>query len=126
MDVLARPGPVLSGSNRVLTARRILRCTTAKSSHLTQFVPVEGTAVHPKFIAAIVKDGRRSCPCCAVTGRLHQSCHKCLARMIWRRQISQCSRSVIRRQANRLVQASAWTLAAAIPMLRVIGKGARG
>jgi hypothetical protein len=38
-DVLARPGPVLSRSNRVLTLRRILRCTTAKSGHLAELVP---------------------------------------------------------------------------------------
>ena len=43
-DVPARPVPVLSRSNRVLTLRCILRCTTAKSAHLRSSYPVEGTA----------------------------------------------------------------------------------
>jgi hypothetical protein len=81
--------------------------------------------VHPKLIVAIVKDRRRSRPHGAVAGQLHRLCHKRLARMTWRRPISQRSRDLIRRQANQRVRASAWTLAAATPMLGITGKGGR-
>ena len=93
--------------------------------HPAELAPVEGTAVHPKLIVAIVKDRRRSRPCGAVTGQLHRLRHKCLARKIWRRQISRCSRNVIQRQANRRALPLAWTLAAAASMFRVIGTGGR-
>jgi len=43
-DVPARPREVLSRSNRVLTLRRILRCTAAKSAHLRNSYSVEGIA----------------------------------------------------------------------------------
>ena len=125
-DVLARPGPVLSRSNRVLTLRRILRCTTAGS-------PPSGgdrsewkeLPVHPNLIAALAEDRRKSCPCGAVTGQPCGLCRKCLARMVWRRRTSRPARRAVRRRADRPARDRAWVFAVAASMLRTIGKGAK-
>ena len=77
--------------------------------------------MHPKLIVAIVKDGRRSRPGGAVTGQLHRLRYKRLARMTLASPDKPAPRNVVRRQANQRAHASAWTLATATSMLRIIG-----
>ena len=106
-DVPARPGLVLSRSNRVLTLWRILRCTTAKSAHLAELAS-SGRNRPCTLTSSLLSSRIAAGPAHVVRspGQPHQLCRKCLARMIWRRHISRRSRSVGRHQANR--RARAW------------------
>jgi hypothetical protein len=80
--------------------------------------------MYPNLIAALVDDRRNSCPCGAVNDHSHQPCRKCLARINWRRQLSQRPRSVARHRASPPARAWPRTLGAIASILRIIGKGA--
>ena len=81
--------------------------------------------MHPKLIAALVEDRRKSCLCGAVIGQPDHLCHQCRVRQAWRRHTSRSPRSAVRRPADRQTRAWAWAFAAATSMLRIISKGAR-
>jgi hypothetical protein len=81
--------------------------------------------VHPNLIAALAEDRRKSCPCGGVARQLHSPCRKCRTRLAWRRHTRRPPWGVRRRSVDRQTRASAWVVAAATSVLRVIGKEAR-
>jgi hypothetical protein len=122
-DVPARPAPVLSRSNRVLTLRSILQGTQRNPPSGGTRTPWKEPPVHPSLPTALAQNRSNSCPSGTVTGQPGQPGHHYPDRTIWRRHSSRPFRPAPRHSSARHASRRAPALLSAIGLLRTLDKG---